>query len=143
LGGSQMVARGLATALSLLIAVVVAEEMPAGSRAYGASLLTMAGGLGAGIVLWVLPIVDIDERAWRILYLLPLAFLPLIAATARRLPESRRFVRSHATASFSGHGWRLFLLAATAGLVALFTSPASQLQNEFLREEFSFSAARI
>lgn len=143
LGSTQTLARGLATALSLLIAVVVAEEMPAGSRAYGASLLTMAGGLGAGVVLWVLPVVDIDEKAWRILYVLPLLFLPVIRATARRLPESRRFVRRHAAASFAGHGRRLFLLAATAGLTAVFASPASQLQNEFLRDEFSFSASRI
>lgn len=143
LGASQTIARGLSTALGLLIVVVAAEEMPAGSRAYAASLLTLAAGLGAGMVLWVLPIVDVDERAWRVLYVLPLIFLPLIRRTARLLPESRRFVRAHARARFAGHGRRLLLLAATAFATAVFTTPASQLQNEFLRDEFSFSAARI
>lgn len=143
LGGTQVVARGLATALALLIVVVVAEEMPAGSRAYGVSLLTMTGGLGAGMVLWLLPLADLAEPAWRILYVAPLLFLPLVRSTARMLPESRRFVRRHATARFAGHGRRLGLLAASSLLLAVFSSPASQLQNEFLRDEFSFSAAQI
>ena len=143
LGSTQLVARGLSTALALLIVVVVAEEMPAGSRAYGVSLLTMTAALGAGTVLWFLPLVDLDERAWRGLYILPLLFLPLIRATARLLPESRRFVRGHAAARFAGHGKRLALLAGTALALAVFGAPASQLQNEFLRDEFTFSAGQI
>lgn len=143
LGATQLVARGLSTALALLIVVVVAEEMPAGSRAYGVSLLTMSAALGAGSVLWLLPVVELDERAWRLLYLAPLVFLPLVRATAPLLPESRRFVRAHAKARFAGHGNRLALLAGSALAVAVFSSPASQLQNEYLREQFGFSAAQI
>ena len=143
LGATQLVARGLSTALALLIVVVVAEEMPAGSRAYGVSLLTMSAGLGAGMVLWLLPLVELDERAWRLLYVMPLVFLPLVRITAPLLPESRRFVRRHATARFAGHGGRLALLAGTALALAAFSSPASQLQNEYLREGFGFSAAQI
>jgi MFS family permease len=143
LGATQVVARGLATALALLIVVVVAEEMPAGSRAYGVSLLTMTGALGAGSVLWLLPLVELDERAWRLLYLVPLLFLPLVKLTAPLLPESRRFVRRHATARFSGHERRLLLLAGSALLLAVFSSPASQLQNQYLRDAFGFSAGQI
>lgn len=143
LGATQLVARGLSTALTLLIVVVVAEEMPAGSRAYGVSLLTMTAGVGAGNVLWLLPLVELDERAWRLLYLAPLLFLPLVRITAPLLPESRRFVRRHATARFAGHGRRLALLAGTALALASFSSPASQLQNEYLREGFDFTAAQI
>jgi MFS family permease len=143
LGATQLVARGLSTALALLIIVVVAEEMPAGSRAYGVSLLTMSAGLGAGFALFMLPLVELDERAWRILYVFPLLFLPLVRITAPLLPESRRFVRRHATARFAGHGARLALLAGSALALASFSSPASQLQNEYLREDFGFSAAQI
>lgn len=143
LSATQIFARGLATALGLLIVVVIAEEMPAGARAYGVSLLTMSGGLGAGMVLWILPLVELDERAWRGLYIVPLLFLPLIRATATLLPESRRFVRQHAAAKFAGHGRRLALLAGTTFALAILSTPASQLQNEFLREEFSFSAGQI
>ncbi|MDE0803084.1 MAG: MFS transporter [Acidimicrobiales bacterium] len=143
LSATQIFARGLATALGLLIVVVVAEEMPAGARAYGVSLLTMSGGLGAGMVLWILPLVELDERAWRGLFVVPVLFLPLIRATATLLPESRRFVRRHAAAKFAGHGRRLVLLAGTTFALAILSTPASQLQNEFLREEFSFSAGQI
>lgn len=143
LGATQVVARGLSTSLALLIVVVVAEEMPAGSRAYGVSLLTMSAALGAGSVLWLLPLVELDERAWRVLYVVPLLFLPLIRATAPLLPESRRFVRPHAAARFAGHGRRLGLLAGSALMLAVFSSPASQLQNEYLREGFGFSAGQI
>ncbi len=142
-GATQIFARGAATALGLLIVVVVAEEMPAGSRAYGVSLLTMAGALGAGMVLWFLPLVELDERAWRGLYVFPVVFLPLIRSTARLLPESRRFVRKHAEARFAGHGRRLALLAGTTLALAILSTPASQLQNEFLRDEFDFTAAHI
>lgn len=143
LGTTQIVARGMTTALALLIVVVVAEEMPAGSRAYGASLLTMTGGLGAGMVLWFLPLVELGDGAWRGLYAGALLFLPVIVRTARLLPESRRFVRRHAVVRFAGHGRRLALLSGTTFALAIFSTPASQLQNEFLREEFSFSAAQI
>ncbi|HEU5085418.1 MAG TPA: MFS transporter [Acidimicrobiales bacterium] len=143
LGVTQLVARGLSTALALLIVVVVAEEMPAGSRAYGVSLLTMTAALGAGMVLWLLPLVELDERAWRALYVVPLLFLPLVRLTAPLLHESRRFVRRHAVARFAGHGRRLGLLAGSALALAVFSSPASQLQNEYLREDWGFSAAQI
>ncbi|MDZ7675038.1 MAG: MFS transporter [Acidimicrobiales bacterium] len=143
LGGTQIVARGLATALGLLIVVVVAEEMPAGSRAYGVSLLTMSGALGAGMVLWLLPLVEIDEQAWRGLYIVPLLFLFLIGPTAKLLPESRRFARRHPDAHFGGHYRRLLLLAGTTLALAVLSTPASQLQNEFLRDKFDFSATQI
>ena len=143
LGATQVVARGFSTALALLIVVVAAEEMPAGSRAYGVSLLTLSAGLGSGVAVWLLPLVDLDEQAWRALFAVPLLFLPLVRATARLLPESRRFVRRHPDVRFAGHGKRLALLAGAALCLAAFGAPQSQLQNEFLREEFGFSAALI
>jgi MFS family permease len=143
LTASQTVARGFASALLLLIAIVSAEEMPAGSRAYAYSLLTMAGGLGAGMCLWVLPIADTTERGWRALYVLPLLFLPIVLRVLRHLPETRRFEQPHVEAPVAGHGRRFWLLASTGLLVAVFAAPASQLLNEFLRDERGFSAARI
>jgi MFS family permease len=61
----------------------------------------------------------------------------------RRLPESKRFSAAPATTRIAGHGARLGLLAASAFLLALFTTPASQLQNEFLRDERAYSALGI
>jgi MFS family permease len=92
---------------------------------------------------WVLPLADLDDRAWRILYAIPLLGLPVVRLVGRHLQESRRFAVTHADAGMAGHGRRFWLLAASALLINLFTAPASQLMNEFLREERGFSAARI
>lgn len=143
LGGAQTVVRALTTAGAVLLAVQVAEEMPAGSRAYGVSLLSMAGALGVGMALWALPLADTGEGGWRLLFGLGLLWLPLVAYVGRHLEESRRFQATHADAPVVGHGRRFWLLAVSALLLNLFTAPASQLMNEFLRDERGFSAARI
>jgi MFS family permease len=140
---SQLVSRGFVTAATVLIGIVSVEEMPAGSRAYAISLLTMAGALGAGACVIALPLADLGVRAWRLLYVLPLVGLLILRTVSRHLPESRRFEASHQKVGVSGHGRRLWLLAASTFLLALFTVPAGQFQNEFLRDERGFSAARI
>ena len=94
-GASQMISRSLSTAMFVLLLVIAAEEVPAGSRAYAVSVLTLAAGLGSGMVVWLLPLADLGLRAWRILFLAPLLALPLVLFCARRLPESRRFSPRH------------------------------------------------
>lgn len=143
LGLTQTVVRALTTSGAVLVVIMAAEEMPAGARAFALSLLSMAGALGVGMCLWVLPLADLDERAWRLLYAIPLLALPVVRLIARHLQESRRFVHTHAEVGMAGHGRRFWLLAASALLLNLFTAPASQLMNEFLRDERGFSAARI
>jgi len=98
LGGTQLVARGLATALGVLIVIMAVEEMPARSRAWAASVLVLCAGLGAGMAVWVLPVADLDQRAWRVVYLAPLLGLAGLEAVRRRLPESRRFEGAQAAA---------------------------------------------
>ncbi len=91
LGGTQLVARGLSTALGVLIVIVAAEEMPARSRAWALSVLALCAGLGAGMAVWVLPVADLHVSAWRAVYVVPLAGLAAVTWAGRRLPESRRF----------------------------------------------------
>jgi len=143
LTGSQMVARGFAGALLILVAIVAAEEMPAGSRAYAVSLLAMGGGLGAGICVMALRLADVGPRGWRLLYVVPVVAVPLIARIGRHLPESRRFVAHHAETAMAGHGGRLLLLAVSALLANVFVAPQSQFSNRFMRTERGFSGARI
>jgi MFS family permease len=143
LGASQTIARGLSTALGLLIGIVAAEELPAGSRAYGVSVLALAAGLGAGMCVWALPLADLGTTAWRIIYLIPLLSLPLLWRAARLLPETRRFALHRGHAPVGWDAGRLRLLALSGFLASLFLAPASQFQNEFLRTERDFSAARI
>ena len=140
---SQLMARAFSTAILLLVTIVAAEEMPAGSRAYAVSLLAMSSGLGAGVCVIALRLADIGSRGWRLLYVIPLLALPIVAAVRRRLPESRRFIAPHVRGAMAGHGGRLLLLAASGVLVNLFVAPSSQFGNQFLRDERGFSGARI
>ncbi|MFQ5557298.1 MAG: MFS transporter, partial [Acidimicrobiales bacterium] len=151
---TQLVARGLSTALGLLIVIVAAEEMPDRSRAWAMSVLVLAAGLGSGMAVWVLPVADLDIRAWRIIYLVPLLGLGVLAWVGRRLPETRRFeVASQVDGTAADHHDdaptrsrrrdRLVLLAVSAFLLAMFAAPASSLQNDFLKDQRGFSASRI
>ena len=159
-GASQMVSRSLSTAMFVLLVVISAEEVPAGSRAYAVSVLTLAAGLGSGMVVWLLPLADLGLRAWRILFLAPLLALPLVLFCARRLPESRRFRGEPACPGESAprgparepgaraerrarRARRLTLLGIGALLFSMFSAPASQFLNEFLRSERAFSASDI
>jgi MFS family permease len=143
LTGSQLLARAFATALLLLVGIVVAEEMPAGARAYAVSLTAMAGGLGAGGAILALNLADLGPRAWRLLYVIPVLALPALASIRRRLPESRRFVTPHAEVGVGGHGARLWLLAVSGLLTSLFIAPQSQFNGRYLRTEHGFSGGRI
>ncbi len=143
LTASQTIARPLAMALGILVAVVVVEEMPAGSRAYAISLLAMATALGAGACVVALPLADIGIKGWRLVYVVPLLGLLLVPGVSRRLHESRRYEAPHADAKFSGHAGRFWLLAASGMLLNLFVAPASAFQNRYLKNERGFSASRI
>lgn len=148
LGGSQAVARGMATAISILIGIMAAEAAPRDSRAYVASVLSLTAGLGAGMVVWFLPIADAGIRAWRVLYLLPALGLPLTWWLARHLRETTRFEQFQAAPTAADERSammtrRLVLIAAVAFLILLFAAPASQFRNDFLRDERGFSAAQV
>lgn len=143
LAATQTVNRGSWAAASILLAVITAEEMPKGSRAYAVGLLAMSTALGSGMALWLLPVADLDVRAWRVLYLFPIVFVPLIVRIGRLVPESRRYETPHTTVGLGGHGARLWMLAAAAFLLSVFTAPQTQFRNEFLRDERGMSAAAI
>lgn len=147
----QVPARGLTAAMSLVIGVHAAEEVPPHARAWTASVLALITALGAGLCVMTLPVADLGRRGWRLSYVVPLMFLPLVVLAARRLTESRRFIRLHGGGSapaggrprLRSHRGRLALLATSGFLAAMFVNPAAQLQNTFLADERGFSAARI
>jgi putative MFS transporter len=150
LGASQTVARGLSTALAVLIGIVAVEEMPGGSRAYSVSVLAMTGALGAGSAVIAASISDQSVYAWRLLYVLPLFFLFAVRWVSRHLPETRRYLQHEFDQpepvderTARSHRRRFALLAASGFLTALFTAPASSFLNEFLRTERGFSSAKV
>jgi MFS family permease len=143
LGGTQLVSRASSTALGLLIAVMAAEEMPAGGRAFAASVLAMTSALGAGIAVGLVSVAGAAPWAWRILYVVPLVVLPAFVAIGRRLPESRRFrAAAHAT-SLTGHRRKLLLLSVVAFLGLAFYAPNTQFQNDYLRVEHGFQPYQL
>jgi MFS family permease len=153
LGSAQTIARTFTAAMALLVAVVAAEETPAGSRAYAVSVMTMTAALGAGQAVLLLWVAGLGESAWRILFLVPLLAIVPIVRIARRLPETRRFElsdrraterRGHGRSRRSrAHAGRLLLLAASAMLFDLFVTPASAFLNEYLRTDRGYAAWQI
>ena len=148
LGGSQLVARGLSTALGILIVIVAVEEMPYRSRAWAASVLTLSAGLGSGMAVWILPVADLSERGWRAIYLVAIAGVAVVASLGRRLPESRRFIEATPIATpaeplRTRRRSRFVLLATSAFLLAMYWAPASGFRNDFLKDERGFSGTDI
>jgi putative MFS transporter len=144
LGATQTVARGLTTGLLTLITLAATEEVPASVRALAISFMTLTTGFGAALVVWVLPVADLFTGAWRVAYLLPLLFLPLLWFISRSMPETRRFVAAAAQESPAPINRRRFaLIAGSAFASAVYLSPASQLRNEFLRDDLDFSATDV
>jgi MFS family permease len=139
--GTQVLARGFATAASVTLLVAALEEMPRNNRAFAISLETMAAALGAGACIGLLFLADL--ASWRLLYAVTLLGLPLVRGIGRRFTETRRFQAPHPIAAVAGHGRRLWLLGVAAVCLTVFSVPASQFQNEYLRDERGFSATRI
>ncbi|WP_420637643.1 MFS transporter [Candidatus Poriferisocius sp.] len=142
----QAVSRGLSHALALLVFVFAMEEAPAGARAYVMSMLGLAAGLGSGLAVACVPLADLGLSAWRLVFVVALAFLPVVVTAARRLPESERFEaarRRPPAQTPEQFRFRLCLLAVTSFAVLVFSAPASQFQNEFLKEQRDFSATKI
>ncbi len=143
LGVSQTVARGLATALGLLIAILAAEHVPRNSRAWTVSILALTAALGSGMAVWLLPLADLGAWSWRLLYVVPLLGIPFARVVLRGLPESARFEAAVERPRAHAHRRRFWLLAFSAFLASVFFAPASQFLNDFLRDDLGFSAARI
>jgi MFS family permease len=147
----QLVAASLVGAGLVIIGVMAAEEVPAGSRAWALGVIGMCFGLGSGLTLAALPLADLGPAGWRWPYAISLLGVPAVLSSARHLPESRRWVHPSPASPRGRQGprlspalrRRLLILGAGGLLLAVFTSPASQFQNEFLHTERHLSATRI
>ncbi|HVV37849.1 MAG TPA: MFS transporter [Acidimicrobiales bacterium] len=151
LTAAQILARGVTSACVVTTGVIIAEEMPAGARAWATSLATMAGFVGGGLAVLALPLADVSTRSWRLLYALPLVFIPLSRRVGNRIEETHRFV-VHAANRVSiaktrdvmrHHRGRFLLIGGSALLLSLFATPAAQFQNEWLRHERGWDGAQI
>ena len=139
---TQSIGRPLGLALDFLIAVIAAEEMPRGSRAYAVGIMAMASGLGAGVAVMALPLTDLGPSGWRWVFAITLVWLIVAVDIARRLPESQRFTQPHAE-HVPLHRRRFFTLATILVGVNLLVAPASFFQNRYLSEVRDLSGSAI
>ncbi len=125
---SQSIVRVAVVAVAGIGLVLLAEELSPTSRGYGLGLYGLAGSLGVGTGLLLLPIAERTDGAWRILFALGGLGLLAYPMLARFLPESRAF-RPGPGISFlkalnMGLAKHFWPLAGIAFFVAAFSSPA-------------------
>jgi MFS family permease len=146
---TQAIGRPLGLTLDILIAVIAIEEMPKNSRAFATGVLAMCSGFGAGIAVTALPLADIGERSWRLVYLITLVWLIVAIALTKWLPESQRFEKQHN--SFSARHLRslpalrrnLGRICTVVFLTNVYIATASIFQNRYLKETRGYSAALV
>lgn len=142
---SQSATRIGVVAVAAVAVVVLAEELTPSVRAYGMGIYALAGSMGAGLGLILLPIAERSDSSWRILFgisALGLVALPLLN---QFLGESRAFRKfeTHVTfrralgAGLSKHFWPL---AGIAFFVAAFSSPAFDFVFERLIDDLMWDA---
>lgn len=147
--GGHLLLRCLDTALGIAVVVLVAELVPAGSRAVALALVGLAAGGGIALAVMAMPLAAAGRTGFAAAYLLQLAAIPLVLHAARHIAESPRFLR-HAG---EPHGYRevlrgiyarrLRLLGGTAFLAAAFTAPTLEFTTRYLADEHGFGALEI
>ncbi len=147
--GGHLVLRCIDTALGIAIAVLVAEIVPAGSRAISLSLVGLAAGGGIVLAVMALPVAATGRVGFAAVYLLQIAAIPLILHAARHIDESPRFLRHQSEPHryrevLRGiYGRRLALIGASTFLAAMFTAPTLEFTTRYLDSEHGFSAFEI
>jgi MFS family permease len=77
--------------------VMLSEELPIARRARGQSFGGLAGAVGAGLCVFLMPIFVACGWSWRWMFVIAAAGIAMLPAMARLLPESERWERSDAT----------------------------------------------
>lgn len=113
-----------------LTTVILAEELSPQSRGLGLGVYAVAGAMGTGLALILLPLADRSDEAWRILFALAVPGLLLVPLLNRFLRETRAFLSRQRRVDLWGRLrtdglMRYFVvMALVALLVAAFASPA-------------------
>ncbi|MGH7920855.1 MAG: MFS transporter [Candidatus Dormibacteraceae bacterium] len=129
LSALRVVAVCLETGAGATATALVIEELPAPSRAFGISLLTIAGGAGAGVATVLWPFIAPN---WRILYLLGAVGLVGAGVLHLWLRESAAWVATGGHARLALRvllqpqwRWRLLVAVVTGLLGAVLYVPAN------------------
>ncbi len=146
---SQALVRIALVALASLSIVYIAEELNPVIRATGIGVFGLAGSLGVGLGLLLLPIAEANENAWRVLFGLATLGLLAFPLLNRFLPESRAFVQAppipFSKALGMGLSRHFWPLAGISFFVAAFSAPAFDFVLERLINDLAWEtgAARF
>ena len=77
--------------------VMLSEELPIARRARGQSFGGLAGSVGAGFCVFLIPILVAYGWSWRWMFVISAAGIAMLPAMARLLPESERWELSDAS----------------------------------------------
>jgi MFS family permease len=142
---SQAAVRIGVVAITALGVVMLAEEVTPGIRGYAIGLYGLAGSMGVGAGLLILPIAERADEAWRILFALGGLGLLAVPLLMRYLPESRAY-RPGAPIGFGaalrmGLGRHFWPLAGISFFVAAFSAPAFDFVLERLINDLGWQAS--
>jgi MFS family permease len=150
---AQMFQRSFINTTAIVAGIAVIEEAPERARAYSASMLALAGGLGFSFAVVVLPLADIGSSGWRMPFVIGALSVLLAPRIARNLAETTRYetiaartdiARGRFRELFDSHYGRRFVLLAIIGFLAnVFSAPSSQLMNKYLSDDRGFSNSGI
>jgi MFS family permease len=141
---SQSLVRIGVVAIAALGLVLLSEELSPPVRGYGIGLYGLAGSLGVGTGLLLLPIAERAPDAWRILFALAGVGLLALPMLMRFIPESRAF-RPGPTIPFIkalnlGLGKHFWPLAGISFFVSAFAAPAFDFVLERLINDLGWEA---
>jgi MFS family permease len=144
---SQAIARPLALVINVMILVILTEEMSSESRAKSLGLVAIASSVGAGAAVAALPLADVADSAWRLLYVFSLLWLPVAYVLQRNVPETARFVRinaiSNAAKAARVSRSRFVVQIAAAFLTSVFVASASVYLVNYLRDVRGYDALGV
>jgi MFS family permease len=141
----QSIGRVGVIGVAALSIVILSEELTPAVRGYGIGVYALAGSMGTGFSLILLPIAESSPSAWRILFGIGGLGLLAYPLLRRFLRETRAFapaphVRFRA-ALRAGLGRHFWPLAGIAFFVAAFSSPAFDFALERMIDDLAWEAA--
>lgn len=142
---AQSVVRVSVVAIAAIGMVLLAEELSPEVRGYGMGLYGLAGSLGVGTGLLLLPIAERADSAWRILFALAGLGLLAIPMLMRYLPESRAYRPGKPISFISalrlGLGRHFWPIAGISFFVSAFSAPAFDFVLERLINDLAWDAS--
>ncbi len=147
----QVIVRGCVQLAAVVGYIAVTEEAPEGSRAFLLAIAGMASGAGFALGAGLLPIADLAESAWRLLFALAGLGLLLLPSLSRRVVETDRYAAMSDRARSARakelvdplYGGRFVVVGAVVFCLGFFGVPSLQFTNRYLQDERGFSGIGI